>query len=83
VQDPEGRMGPYAYKGNQWVSFDDAETLRRKSQLVRSMNLGGGMVWALDLDDFKGKCEQGSHPLLKTIRDVLKDAPTDNEATRK
>ncbi len=23
VRDPEGRMGPYAYKGNQWVSYDE------------------------------------------------------------
>ena len=23
-------MGPYAFKGNQWVSFDDAAVIRRK-----------------------------------------------------
>jgi chitinase len=30
VKDPEGRMGPYAYKDRQWVSYDDVETIRRK-----------------------------------------------------
>lgn len=45
VQDPEGRMGPYAYKGNQWVSFDDQETLRRKTQFIKELGIGGGMVW--------------------------------------
>lgn len=45
VRDPQGRMGPYAYKGNQWVSFDDQETLKRKAQFIRAMELGGGMIW--------------------------------------
>ncbi|XP_037913621.1 probable chitinase 10 [Hermetia illucens] len=79
VQDEYGRMGPYAYKGNQWVSFDDKETIRRKSQMVRALNLGGGMVWALDLDDFKNRCGDGVHPLLTQIHNVLKDPPSGYE----
>ena len=38
------------------------------------MGLGGGMVWALDLDDFTNRCGQGKHPLMNTIKNVL--APT-------
>lgn len=75
VQDPEKRMGPYAYKGSQWVSFDDADSIRRKAQFVRNMNLGGGMVWALDLDDFRGRCEEGPHPLMHTLQQVLSEPP--------
>lgn len=73
VQDPKRRMGPYAYKGNQWVSFDDREMIRIKSEYIRKMDIGGGMIWALDLDDFKNKCGEGRHPLLTTIRNVLAD----------
>lgn len=47
VQDETGAIGPYAYKGDQWVSFDDAAMIRRKSQYIKDMNLGGGMIWAL------------------------------------
>ncbi|XP_014602332.1 PREDICTED: probable chitinase 3 [Polistes canadensis] len=75
VQDPEKRMGPYAYKGSQWVSFDDADSIRRKAQFVRNMNLGGGMVWALDLDDFRGRCGEGPHPLMHTLQQVLSEPP--------
>lgn len=75
VQDPLGRMGPFAYKGNQWVSYDDQQTLKRKTQLIKSLNLAGGMVWALDLDDFKNRCGEGTHPLLKVIREELRDPP--------
>jgi len=53
VQDPLGTMGPYAYRGNQWVSFDDQEMIRFKSEFVVRNDLGGAMIWALDLDDFK------------------------------
>ncbi|CAG9760168.1 unnamed protein product [Ceutorhynchus assimilis] len=74
VQDPKRRMGPYAYKGNEWVSFDDQEMIRIKSEFIRRMDLGGGMIWALDLDDFKNKCGKGRHPLLTTIRNVLAEA---------
>ncbi|XP_050304967.1 probable chitinase 10 isoform X2 [Anthonomus grandis grandis] len=76
VKDPKRRMGPYAYKGNQWVSYDDQEMIRIKSEFIRRMDLGGGMIWALDLDDFKNKCGGGRHPLLTTIRNVLADEGT-------
>ncbi|XP_055636577.1 probable chitinase 10 [Toxorhynchites rutilus septentrionalis] len=80
VQDELQRMGPYAYKGNQWVSFDDKESLLRKVQYIRAMNLGGGMIWALDLDDFKNRCGQGHHPLLTAIRNGLIDPPSGAES---
>lgn len=83
IQDEQGRMGPYARKGTQWVSFDDPAMIRKKSQLVRALNLGGGMVWALDLDDFRNRCGEGVHPLLTQIHDVLKDPPKDYEELRK
>lgn len=75
MQDPSGAMGPYAYKGNQWVSFDDINMIRKKSQYVLDMGLGGGMIWALDLDDFRGTCGCEKHPLLKTINRILRRYP--------
>ena len=74
VKDPQKRMGPYAYKGNQWVGYDDVETIELKSNFVKENGYGGGMIWALDLDDFKGQfCGCGRHPLLKTINKVLRN----------
>lgn len=81
IQDPEGRMGPYAYKGNQWVSFDDQAMIRKKSELVRKLGLGGGMVWALDLDDFTGRCGDGKHPLLSEMQRILRVPPGEHEPT--
>lgn len=72
-------MGPYAYKGNQWVSFDDRAMIRKKSELIRKLNLGGGMIWALDLDDFKNHCGEGFHPLLSEIQKTLGDSSSSTE----
>merc|ERR1711928_92379 len=64
-------MGPYAYKGDQWTSFDDVSIVRRKAEMVKTMKLGGAMIWALDLDDFSNRCGCEHHPLLRTIDRVL------------
>lgn len=81
IRDAEGRIGPYAYQSNQWVSYDDVADVRRKAKFMKNLNLGGGMIWALDLDDFRGKCGCGKHPLLTTLNQVLRNTggpKTDN-----
>ena len=51
---------PYAYKGDQWVGYDNVKSIQLKTQYALSKNLGGIMFWALDLDDFKGTfCGEG------------------------
>ncbi|KAA0201537.1 hypothetical protein HAZT_HAZT005430 [Hyalella azteca] len=75
VRDPLGTMGPYAYRGNQWVGFDDVGVIRYKSEYIKQMGLGGGMIWALDLDDFRDRCGCEKHPLLRTINRVLRNYP--------
>eukprot|EP00105_Crassostrea_gigas_P040449 XP_019924597.1 PREDICTED: probable chitinase 3 [Crassostrea gigas] len=62
---------PYLVKGNQWVSYDDIESLKRKVDFVNSKGLGGTMVWTLDLDDFTGSCGDGKYPLLRAINQEL------------
>lgn len=45
--------------------------IHKKAQLIRQLGLGGGMIWALDLDDFKDHCNEGAHPLLTELQSVL------------
>jgi len=62
----------YASGGNQWVAYDDVRTIGIKAQYIKDKGLGGGMIWALDLDDFKGTfCGEGKYPLLNSIVNVL------------
>jgi chitinase len=63
---------PYAYGGNEWVGFDDKESVEIKMKYLLSKNLAGAMVWSVDDDDFSGQfCSQGQYPMLRTIRNVL------------
>lgn len=40
--------------GNQWVSYDDEETLKAKVDYANNLCLGGVMVWAASTDDNQG-----------------------------
>ena len=71
VKGPDCVVGPYAYKGDQWVGYDDPESIKYKMEFVKKMELGGAMVWDVSTDDFKGKCGQGKYPIISAMKRFL------------
>ena len=69
---------PYLVQGTQWLGYDDPASLTVKVEWMRNSGYGGIMVWALDLDDFKGVyCGQGKYPLLTAINNAcFTNSPT-------
>ncbi|CAL4069687.1 unnamed protein product, partial [Meganyctiphanes norvegica] len=65
------RIGPYAYKGNQWVGYDDEHIVAKKAEYVRENNLGGIMFWSLDSEDFRGSCNGQEYPLIEAGKKAL------------
>ncbi|KAK8048785.1 chitinase [Apiospora phragmitis] len=67
------------WDGDQWVSWDDAETLKIKLDYANQRCLGGTMVWAIDLDDgtllnaLGGVSSKSKKRILKDIPDPLPD----------
>ncbi|XP_058121907.1 probable chitinase 2 [Anopheles ziemanni] len=61
----------YAYRDDQWVTFDGVETIGAKVQYAMDKKLGGIMFWTLDTDDFQGDCHNEAYPLLQTALRTL------------
>jgi len=77
---------PFAYKEDQWVSYDDTKSIEKKCHYVAEKRLAGAMIWSLDFDDFNGAfCGQGKYPLLTTVKKTLDrlQGPTTPGRTRK
>ncbi|XP_078110010.1 acidic mammalian chitinase-like [Sander vitreus] len=63
---------PYATTENQWVGFDNKDSLDTKVNYIKENNFGGVFVWSLDLDDFNGQfCGQGKYPLISYLHSLL------------
>ena len=71
VEDPSGNAGPYAYKGNQWVGYDDTKMAAQKARYIIEEGLGGAMFWDLPSDDFRGWCGEGSSPIIRTVSNLV------------
>nr|WBW70038.1 venom protein [Lampona murina] len=66
-----GVEAPFAYQGNQWVGYDDQKSIGIKVDYLIKQRLGGGMVWSLETDDFRGKCYGEKFPLLTKLATKL------------
>ncbi|GFG34693.1 hypothetical protein Cfor_02572, partial [Coptotermes formosanus] len=67
---------PYAFKDNQFISYDDERSLTEKVELAVHKKLAGVVVWSLDTDDFRGYCTFGksgstTYPLMRAINNAL------------
>uniref|UniRef100_A0A1I8NSV0 GH18 domain-containing protein n=1 Tax=Stomoxys calcitrans TaxID=35570 RepID=A0A1I8NSV0_STOCA len=62
---------PYVSSGSEWISFENELSITCKANYIKSMQLGGAMLFSLNTDDFSGYCKNGKYPLLRTIYNVL------------
>ncbi|XP_034832033.1 uncharacterized protein Cht6 [Maniola hyperantus] len=63
-------MGPVAYRGNQWVGYDDIDIVKKKGEYVAENGLGGIMFWSIDNDDFRGTCHGKPYPLIEAAKEA-------------
>jgi len=64
-------QAPYAYNGDQWVGYDNPESIEIKCNFAKSIGLAGVMVWSVETDDFQGTCGT-KFPLLNTMNKVIR-----------
>jgi hypothetical protein len=67
-------QSPFAYNNEEWVGYDNVDSMNIKAKYIVDNNLAGGMFWAVDIDDFTGKhCNQGKFPLINTVKKYLNE----------
>lgn len=71
VQPDANKMGPYAFKDNQWVGYDDENIARKKGEYVVANGLGGIMFWSIDTDDFRGLCHNRPYPIIEAAKEAM------------
>ena len=65
-------MGPYAFKDDQWVGYDDPAMAEVKARYILANQLGGAMFWDLPSDDYHGWCGDGPYPIIGTVSAIVK-----------
>lgn len=65
------KSGPFAMLNDQWVGFEDYDSVAIKAKYVIDSGLGGMAAWTVDLDDFSNRCCLEAFPLLKSINRVF------------
>lgn len=72
MQFDEIAQAPYAFGGNQWVAYDNEDSVQVKVQLIKNLNLGGVMFWSVDLDDCQHFCDASKQCyILGSINEFL------------
>ncbi|XP_021052728.1 oviduct-specific glycoprotein [Mus pahari] len=70
---------PYAFKGKEWLGYDDTISFSYKAMYVKREHFGGAMVWTLDMDDVRGTfCGNGPFPLVHILNELLVQAESNS-----
>ena len=66
------RKVPYMYKEEEWISYEDVQSVEEKARYANKQGLAGLAVNNLANDDFDGRCNSSNNfPLLRTAKEHL------------
>ncbi|XP_017114803.1 chitinase-3-like protein 2 [Drosophila elegans] len=81
-----GTCSPYLAALQEWISYENQTSIACKANYVKSLNLGGVMVFSLNTDDLRNVCgympntqkklqnQKPVFPLTQAIKDILRES---------
>uniref|UniRef100_A0A1B6M3P7 GH18 domain-containing protein n=1 Tax=Graphocephala atropunctata TaxID=36148 RepID=A0A1B6M3P7_9HEMI len=72
----ESTLTPFAVNGQKVIVYDDKESIKHKVKYAMEQQLGGLMIWSIDIDDFRGDCvaqneEKTKFQLLRSVNEAI------------
>ncbi|XP_066245605.1 acidic mammalian chitinase-like [Euwallacea similis] len=64
------QKSPRKYNGNQWLGYDDPDSIKAKAAWIKNNGFMGVMIWAINQDDMAGTCGE-KQTLLKQIKQAI------------
>ena len=74
-------VGPYAFKNDMWIGYDDHDAIRVKSEWIKEMGFGGGMFWSVETDDIHGRCGETNGLMKMAYRTLIGEIPLEPTTT--
>lgn len=78
VNDSDSKV-PYLYRGYEWVSYDNRNSVSLKAAYIKDKGVRGAMIYSLNSDDYEGVCNNGNSsskdlkfPLTRDINEHLR-----------
>lgn len=65
------QKNPYIYRGNQWIGYDDKDSIFSKGAWIKRQRFNGAMVWTINYDDVTGQYGE-KQGLLKQLNRGLR-----------
>lgn len=70
-KDHTHKSGPFAMSRDQWVGYEDPDSVEAKARYAVNNGFGGVAAWTVDLDDFHNRCCSEDFPLLRAVNRAL------------
>lgn len=68
--DDESKV-PYAVRERDWISYENAVSIKDKAQWILDAGVAGVMIWNLNSDDWAGLCAGKAFELHNIIKDII------------
>ena len=71
----EDRKVPYMYRGDEWASYEDEQSVEAKVDYAEKQGLAGVAINNLAYDDFDGRCNLSNRfPIVRLVNEKMKNA---------